>query len=400
MGINKKIPILCIVAGIILAGVAAVTSGSGREAVTRLKRPSVGEGKEEYEINVLYDGIEKNITVPVEERQLEFAEARELLDAGLEEVLRIVEAENGDLSEVKRDLNLPAAVFDGMVSVSWRSSDRDYINDNGILNREGCRYMDETGQIVVMAAEVSVQEYRAELEVPVRISPDFFSEEEKKENLIFDAIEKENDKSARDDYVGLPSEVEGKEALYYTLNESGWWKYIVLGVMAAMISMLFTKQQQDNAKKLRDKELKLAFAPIITKLTLLIGAGMSIRGAWEKIVNDYKKDEKKNAAYEEMSKVYNEMQNGLSEGQAYVLFGKRSGLSSYVKLGNLLEQNLRKGTKGLTERLEHEVWEAFEERKALAYRLGEEAGTKLLLPMIMSLGIIIAFCVIPAFLNM
>lgn len=400
METNKKIPLLCITVGVILAGVAALTSGDGRETVTRLKRPSVGEGKEEYEINVSYDGIEKNITVPVEERRLEFAEARELLDEGLEEVLRLVEAENGNLSEVRNDLNLPSAVFEGMLSVTWKSGDRDYIGDNGTLNREGCRYMDGTGQIVVLVAEVSVQEYRAELEIPVRISPELFSEEEKKANLIIDAIEKENDKSAGDVYVGLPSEVEGKEVLYYTLKESDWWSYIVLGVMVAMIYVLLIKQRQVNAKKLRDKELKLAFAPIITKLTLLTGAGMGIKGAWEKIVNDYKKAVKKNAAYEEMSKAYNEMQNGLSEGQAYVLFGKRCGLSPYIKLGNLLEQNLRKGTKGLTERLEHEVWEAFEERKSLACRLGEEAGTKLLLPMIMSLGVVIAFCVVPAFLNM
>ena len=101
-----------------------------------------------------------------------------------------------------------------------------------------------------------------------------------------------------------------------------------------------------------------------------------------------------------MLRVHNEMQNGLPEGQAYVLFGKRCRFSQYVKLGNLLEQNLRKGTKGLTERLEYEVWEAFEERKAIAHRHGDEAGTKLLIPMIMSFGIVIVFCVVPAFLNM
>jgi len=90
----------------------------------------------------------------------------------------------------------------------------------------------------------------------------------------------------------------------------------------------------------------------------------------------------------------------MSEQQAYEAFGKRCRLSMYVRFANLLEQNLRKGTKGLSERLSDEVREAFENRKALAIRLGEEAGTKLLLPMIMLLIIVIVICVVPAFLSM
>ena len=40
--------------------------------------------------------------------------------------------------------------------------------------------------------------------------------------------------------------------------------------------------------------------------------------------------------------------------------------------------------------LEQEAEEAFEERKNSAKKLGEEAGTKLLFPMLLMLGIVIA----------
>lgn len=93
------------------------------------------------------------------------------------------------------------------------------------------------------------------------------------------------------------------------------------------------------------------------------------------------------------------IKNGCLEGKAYVDFGKRCGTHSYVKLGNLLEQNIRKGTKGLRDILTAEVSEAFEERKVLAKKKGNEAGTKLLLPMGIMLVISMVIIIVPAFLS-
>lgn len=69
----------------------------------------------------------------------------------------------------------------------------------------------------------------------------------------------------------------------------------------------------------------------------------------------------------------------ITELESYEQFGKRCGLKAYRKLAALLTQNLRKGSKGLSELLRAEADQAFEERKAAAKKRGEEAGTKLLL---------------------
>ena len=50
----------------------------------------------------------------------------------------------------------------------------------------------------------------------------------------------------------------------------------------------------------------------------------------------------------------------------------------------------------MCELLGQEATVALEERKALAKKLGEEAGTKMLLPLIMMLGIVIAIIMVPA----
>ena len=65
----------------------------------------------------------------------------------------------------------------------------------------------------------------------------------------------------------------------------------------------------------------------------------------------------------------------------------------------MLTQNLRKGSKGLSELLRAEADQAFEERKAAAKKRGEEAGTKLLLPMFMMLSMVLLIVIVPAFLS-
>jgi len=117
---HKIIPVVCVAVGVILAGIAALTTNDGREDMTSLKRPSIGRRREVYEVIALYDGTESNIKIPIEERQLEFNEARELLDEAFNEIMRLMDEENGDLSNVMTDLYLPQSVFDGMISISWK----------------------------------------------------------------------------------------------------------------------------------------------------------------------------------------------------------------------------------------------------------------------------------------
>ena len=98
--------------------------------------------------------------------------------------------------------------------------------------------------------------------------------------------------------------------------------------------------------------------------------------------------------YEEMLITCHEIESGVGEARAYERFGERCGLHRYRKFCSLLVQNLRKGTRGLVQLLEQEVSDAFAEKS------GEEAGTKMLFPMMMMFGIIIVIIMVPAFLSL
>lgn len=168
---------------------------------------------------------------------------------------------------------------------------------------------------------------------------------------------------------------------------------------------IFAKRKSDLEKALkeREKQLRMDYPKIVIKLTMLFSAGLTIGEAWEKIVNFYiRQRENGNTiryAYEEMLLAYREMQGGMSEGEVYNRFGRRCKLSGYMKLSALLVQNLKKGNEGLSQMLAYEGAQALEERKSLAKKLGEEADTKMLLPMLLMLAIVIVILLVPAFMT-
>ena len=70
-----------------------------------------------------------------------------------------------------------------------------------------------------------------------------------------------------------------------------------------------------------------------------------------------------------------------------------------MKLAGILEQNRRNGIANIRAILNAEMAQAWEERKNLARRLGEEAGTKLLGPLFIMLIIVMVIIIVPAMLS-
>jgi len=176
------------------------------------------------------------------------------------------------------------------------------------------------------------------------------------------------------------------------------------GIAAAAAAITARENNKSKALKQRRKQLRYDYSEVVAKLTLLSGAGMSIRRAWEKIATDYARKLKspsaeRHAVYDEMLATLRQLQSGMSENAAYAEFGRRCDTKEYRKLGTLLEQNVRKGTRGLAALLAQESAEAFEQRKNLARQLGEEAGTKLLLPMILMLVVVMVIVMVPAMMS-
>ena len=177
---------------------------------------------------------------------------------------------------------------------------------------------------------------------------------------------------------------------------------MLLGIVLTLFLYVSEQEKKKQEIKLREMQLALDYPQMVSKFTLYLGAGMTVRKAWYRIVGDYESQKEikgKRAVYEEMIYTMHEIQGGSPEGECYEKFGERCGLQTYKKFAAILSQNLKKGTKGLTSLLNQEAKQAFEERKSLAKQLGEEAGTKMLIPMFLMLAVVLVIIVVPAFFS-
>ena len=361
-----------------------------------------GYGGEEQEYQVWVEGIEEQavpVTVTVGPQVYTKQEAEAVFDriiGGMENKIR---ADNPNLMEVRGNLTLPSRMEEG-VSLRWYSSEPDIIDSSGRLGEEV-----DTEKLLTLYLELSAGEYRQDYEIPVRVLPPDRSKEEQKLVDFLKELSLLNERQKEEPWLTLPERFEGKELRYHTKEKSGYEPLLLLGVAMAVLLVWKEKNGIKQESQKRQRELLLDYADLLSKLMVLICAGLTVRNAWERMVKDYEwaldqKKQRSRAAYEEMRYTYYQMQSGMAEGDAYREFGRRCRLQSYLKLSGLLEQNRRSGTKNMRAILETEMTDALEQRKNLARRLGEEAGTRLLMPLFLMLGIVMVMIMVPAMMTM
>ena len=151
---------------------------------------------------------------------------------------------------------------------------------------------------------------------------------------------------------------------------------------------------KENVEKKRNAILN-DFADAVSKLALLVNAGMIMREAWEKVA--YTGDTE---LYKEMKRVCIDIQNGVSEIDAYSEFGTRSNSAEIKKFVSTIIQGMIKGNAELVEMIKEQSREIWDARRHRILQEGEKASGKLLIPiMIMFFGIII-IVVVPIFANL
>ncbi|SEQ17101.1 Type II secretion system (T2SS), protein F [Lachnospiraceae bacterium RM5] len=177
------------------------------------------------------------------------------------------------------------------------------------------------------------------------------------------------------------------------------FKSVLLALISGVVVFILFFNNDKNILDKRKEELEMDYVSIVEKIAILQEAGLSILPAFERILKDYEEEKEFKYAYEEIKLLKYRMENGMSETESISVFGKRCGLSSYIKLANLLEQNIKKGTKGVSVILRGEVYEAYEKRKTLIKAKSDRTSTKLLFPMGILLVISMAMVMIPALMS-
>lgn len=351
--------ICCVLAagmiGILLAAASFGWSMLRREDVPdqALRRPAYGEGNRTEALEAEIDGEEvQAFEITVRERAYTEAEKQQHLEAAILTLDETLPGENSSLDEVRQDLALPETLDDGAVQVCWTTVPYGVIDESGrLLGSE-----DVDGVLVEIQGTLTCGGKEALYTAYAKVFPQEMPKEEQLHQSILNELSRKDSEHGSKAMLELPAEVDGRKL---------YWLYA-----------------RENP------------------VSKVLGAGMSMKGAFWRLSGQYQREKKEiRYVYEELTCACYEMQSGIAEAEAYERFGRRCQMPEYIRLGTVLSQNLRKGTKGLNAMLEQEATASFTERKNNARKLGEKAGTKLLFPMLLMLGIVLVILMVPAFLS-
>lgn len=248
---------------------------------------------------------------------------------------------------------------------------------------------------------LKTQYHSAPYRIYVGIVPRALSRYESLLLQLQQAITTEDESSLGENMLSLPTEIDGQRIYYREHEDRSYLLLPLLGVIAAMAIYMRQGQARRTEKKQREALLMLDYSELVSKLMVYIGAGLTVRNALETISQHFdaliargiKEDR---PLYQELRTMVIQFRRNMPESEIYLSFGRRVNLKPYTKLVSLIEQNRMNGARNLRAMLELEMEDAFEQRKTTARRLGEEAGTKLLLPLFIMLGIVMIIVIVPA----
>lgn len=365
-----------------------------------LKRNPWGQRDAVYEFYA--EGLEEgavDLTVTVPSRRLSPEEFHERMPEISEILLSGILGSNVSLDQIRTDLELPEELPGYGIQVAWESERPELLSSMGLLNQEGLWGVDPSrGETFSLMAELSCGEEKELVTVPITVLPEEMTQGERLAERI-DGLALED---MENETVRLMEEFEGVPITYRRKGRFRNAVLLVLGGVLAACLWMKEKNEEQVQKKRREESLTAAYPDLVSGFLVLTGAGYSIRQAWKKTVQDRKQSETLpfSEVYQEMQVTLNQMETGTPEAFAYVWFGKRCGLRCYTRFSGILESSLRTGGSSLRSLLEPEMEEAFKIQADLARRKGEEASTKLLLPMFGMLGIVMVMVTAPAFFSL
>ncbi len=401
---------------------AAVTWGMQASDTVRqgyLLRPEFGESEISHRLEAKIhpkDGKDRkeSIDLTLSPREMTKREKKKWMDAAAKELPALVLGDQ-EASHVDADLKLPSSMKNDSVEVDWVIEKPDIIQADGHLSDQ----IPKKGVWVHLHAEIVFAEDENEVrdcEMDLHVFPRALSDAQREKQELIDAVNRKNPATKRK--VVLPKK--GRQGSLYWSETSGsqgaGLLFLGLVICAALCS--HQNEEKKKAAQARLEALRLDYPHIIGKLVLYLGAGLSARNALAKMASEYEelmeqegrkeknflkrllqKKKREHWGYRELIRCSMDMKNGMTEMDAYGNFGKRCDIAEYKALANILVQNCRKGGRELLLLLNREADEAMEERRKHACRLGEEAGTKLLLPMVLMLVLVMGILMVPAIMN-
>ncbi len=395
-----KIVVTALALGLVITIFDFVTTRINFDGI--LERNSAGSGNISEVLELEYLDESEDMEVTVSEQKLSTEEIETKFDQAINEIDSTYLGKNTSADDVQFDLNIQTEYADGLILAQWKFDKYEIISQEGKINYDN---VPDSGEIVLAEVLLNYEDSQRIYTFSFVVNPLGIDTNEGQIRAIQKAVESEDENTRDTASLKLPTAVENMNLTWKRKMNFRGLQIILLGIAAAIAIVVGEKQEEKKQKALITAERERDYPMIVSELSILMGAGMSFRKAIERISLRYQEkisrnNSKKSAGYDEILLTHRRMQEGMGELKAIEEMGKSSESKDYRKLATMLIQNLRKGSKDLIECLEKEELNAFELKKQRAIRAGEEASTKLLIPMGGMLLIIIVILIVPAMLQM
>lgn len=382
-----------------------------RKEITTLQRPAFGKAAESFPVQarLKYKDVTmvKEITVKVRQKTLTEQEKQKLLLSFKARLGQSMLGENEDLEHISKPLNLTDHDPATGITVNWTSSDPELISEKGEVDLIGVKDHQE----VVLQSEMTLDDV-TEIEVyRLKLDPKAASEDAYRRSMVFRLQETlRQSKADASPVMTLPGELpDGIEVTWFT-GKKNHTVLLVFVFLLAVTTVYFKRYDRAN-REIRAAEASLIrdLPEFINKLVLLLNAGLVVSTAFSKLTNDYEAHrstekqgnrKERRYLYEELAEIQKRMvQSNTSLMKELTEFSKRSGVREMVRLAAVISDNWNKGS-ALAEKLEGESELLWMARKKRAEEKGRLAETKLTLPLMILLIVLIMITIAPSIMEM
>jgi hypothetical protein len=395
----------------LIAGMAAVGVLTGilwlqnrlaeEEPIRVLERNAPGAGDTPQHMEVWTDAGSFPLDFTLKERTYQEEELEQIFEQGRIWLDSVWLGDNTEAQAVTKNLYFPGTVDSLGLSIRWETESYRWIRTDGTVTEEA---LAEAPLTTKVRAVLKYGDAEKNVDYELTILPPEQSAQEAFKNKVEEALEGLQLSGKNESQLELPESIDGISLTWYDRKTPIWPKIFLFGNLCVILLYFSWEERRFREAKNREEILCMDYPEIVYRLVLLISSGMTVRGAWEKMISDYQRwrsqTGKSRWGYEEMEMTLREMNYGIPELKAYENFGKRCGSQGYIRLSSLLIQQVKRGAKGMNQLLSQEVAEAEIFRRENARKRAEEAGTRLILPMVLMMMVVFAVLMIPAFLSM
>ena len=354
-----------------------------------VKRPLAGDPPIEVEINTDDESSregESNLLLKVYPVEYTEAQFRELSDTALVYVGTVLKGNNPSLDEVSEKLVFPESDETGTLSFKWIPDRFDVIGSSGDIYRDELVKNEKVEIVLEISDGIHIRQESFDVTV---LSPHIY---EDSTDPVLEELMQIEQQSRNDETVHFPGSVEGKSI---TINQSKYLRNILIGlflvpVMAVTLVYHRINKLKEKCDK-RQSELKNEYYNFVSRLSLMLGSGASMKDAMRLAAKGNRK------LTEEVSFCINQINAGVSESKAYSEMAKRVSIPEYTRLAALISQNIEHGNSRVLMLMDQEVKNAMNIKREHLRRSGEIASEKLLLPTSLLLIVVIGLIMIPAF---